>query len=278
MDDENGHRCLFHCPGGVHFVNVKAAVDPPADFHKRPCQAVGHVHIPCDLADDVSGGGIGAVGDDSFHVFGQVQPGSHQHRRRTHGNAVEDNLHICTESLHGVACPAFHVPPLLNAKGDGAAFASAVGAFVDEQEIVPHRETQLTAPGEVRQGAAAVAVKADVQRRTVFDVVITPEQGKPVERYDGNLLVGTVAELAEQAVDLLAVGVIFVAGEGGDFVPPLFRGVECDAVGIVPSHQQNCRDGTQKKQKNRHIISPGYSPSAPGSCRMDTEKCPCFLY
>ena len=112
---------------------------------------------------------------------------------------------------------------------------------------MPHRETQLTAPGEVRQGAAAVTVEADVQRRTVFDVVITPEQGKPVERYDGNLLVGTVAELAEQAVDLLAVGVIFVAGEGGDFVPPLFRGVECDAVGIVPSHQQNCRDGTQKK-------------------------------
>ena len=40
VDDENGHRCLFHCPGGVHFVNVKAAVDPPADLHKRPCQAV----------------------------------------------------------------------------------------------------------------------------------------------------------------------------------------------------------------------------------------------
>ena len=254
MDDQNGNLCLCNFSPGIGFPDVEMSENQSTQNHEGLGQPQWDGHGFCHMEDDLQGVGIGAVCNDAFDIGGKLLLGSHQHRGTAHGDAVEENGSIVAKLVIGPFHPPQQVLPLHQAEGDGAALALAVGALVDQQQIMAHLLAQLASAGKVRHPGAAVAVEADVQGRAVFNVIKAPRKDKSIVGLHGDDLTFPLHQLLIQPLHFRAVGIIGGATGGGPLLPALFGGEEGNAVGIVGTAQEQ---GSQGNENPDHITAPG---------------------
>ena len=214
VQQQYGYVRVLHGLHGAGAAQVKAAEKPGGQTHKGHDRAGERHVLRADAAYYRLGRGVGAVRHYSRHVLRQRQFRGHEHARRAHGDADEEDGHIA-EALLCVLRPGQAVAPLLDAEGYRVPAAAAVGALVYQQDVVPGLERQPVPAAEVAQRVAAVAVELDLQWRAVAHVVIAGVQLHAVEGADADRLERPALQLGYQCAHFVSGGLVLLAlGQG----------------------------------------------------------------
>ena len=209
-----------------------------------------------NLADDRLRRGIGAVRNDSDHIGGKLPFRRHQNRGSSHRDAGQKNRCVGTEALTGVFHPAQAVQPFPNAEGDGGSSAFSVGTLVYYEGILSGLPRQLVAAIKIPQGGAPVAVKLNLKRRAVPNMVVPGCQLCPILSGDGHSFKRNLIHLPNKRQHSLPLFfVLRTLRDGITIFRTLFRGIERSPVGI--SGNQN----RQKKQSGTEIHDRHITPS-----------------
>ena len=206
------------------------------------------------LLDDLQRLGERAVGDDALDAVRQRQRGRHEHRGRAHRNADEEHFRL-GETIVEVEHPREAVLALVDAEGDRVSLAGAVGALLDEEEVIAELGEHAAAAGEIARGRAAVAVEADGERCAVALMIIPAAQTQPVVRGDLDLLIRHGGELIDHAVDVL--GLLLHAGgdrDGMVVVLRFVRGIEDEAIRPVGGGEEQHDQCSENDEESRHGI------------------------
>ena len=152
----------------------------------------------------------------------------------------EDRL-VFAETALGPADPVQAVVALLDAEGDGVAFAAAVGALLCHEDIVAGPEHDLDAAAEVPARCAAIAVEAEHERGVVALVVIAGAEDEPVVGTDLDRFVRDGVSRIDHLADLFAEDVhLGGVGDGVVIVLPVVRRIKDEAIGRVEASEKGC--------------------------------------
>ena len=241
--------CTILCRTGVQ---PETPEDPCSCVDKGIDQA-GIPDVLADFSDDTPGRGIGGVGDDAGYVGRVPQFTPHQHRGRTHGQAIQYNRRCVPEPAVGPPDPAVDIPPFPDAEGDGVSAAFPVGTLVDYQGVETQPPGDGVAPAAVPQGVAPVAVAEDHQGSAVCKVVIPSPERDPVHSCDGHVFIGVLLhdpdDLEQRILHSFKLGTVQGIVRGA---AALWRRVKADAVAI-PAGSQTQRPQGGGDGKNTHV-------------------------
>ena len=193
VNEQDRHPCALHGGERVRLREIGTAEELRAQAHEGVKHLHGNGRTAPDGADDVFRARIRAVGDHTADVFRQAECRRHEHRRRAHGNAAEQN----GDAAEPFGCPARPEKDIIflhRAEGDRVPGAAALSAFFNEQQRAAHRAVDLRPDAEIARGRAAVTVARDHERRARLCRIIPPREPQPVGR-------GDVHALARQRVE-----------------------------------------------------------------------------
>ena len=169
-----------------------AAQDAHAGARERLLQPARHI---CAVAHGVRDlalkAGVAAVGHDAGELPLQLrQLRRQQHRRRTHGHAVERDGPLHARVLPHPVHPLGDVIALELAEREAFALAQAMRALVDEQQVAAAGDIQRRKLGaEIVLGVAVVAVAEDDRGMRMGHAVEPRVQARAVGRRGEHVLV-----------------------------------------------------------------------------------------
>ncbi|MPM68298.1 hypothetical protein SDC9_115229 [bioreactor metagenome] len=140
--------------------------------------------MPGDIAKLIVGAGKGAVGHRGLHIGRERLSRGHEHSRRPHGNAVEDDLGLGVPGQYPVD-PRQQIQPVRPAHAYISALAFAVAAQAGQK---PAPAQSVIMPRPISHAGGRVPVPVDAERPTVTRLL--PKVGmepQPVPGGEGEL-------------------------------------------------------------------------------------------
>jgi len=173
--------------------------------------------------------------------------------------ATPEDFKALAKAVNGVVDPIQTVVFFLDAKGDHIAVAVAVGALIDQEQIVARIKRHLGAAAAVAQDVASPAVEDEFQGRTVGSVVVAPRQLQPVTGDDGDGFKGLVLQLVHQSNQRIFVNGILslgikITGISHFFVIRGIEGFSKDPARSAKRDGENQEKYSAKNEKGHSIL------------------------